>query len=114
MTVTDITEHKEFENALAALNRSLTDEVAIARVEQQMRRLADILEASPDLVGMADPQARVLYLNRSFSALGRSPEREPLRIADCHPPASQRIIIEEGLPTAARHRCVEGRDRFLT
>ena len=29
MTVTDITERKEFENALAALNRSLTDEVAM-------------------------------------------------------------------------------------
>jgi len=73
-TVTEITEQKQAEEALAALNRALTEEVAVrTQIEQQMRRLADIVEASPDFVGMADAQGTVLYLNRSFStALGRS------------------------------------------
>src|SRR5208282_4297982 len=60
MTVTDITERKESEEALAALNRALTAEVAMrTQVEQHMRRLADVVEASPDLVGMADSQGRI-------------------------------------------------------
>src|SRR5271157_3548720 len=104
VTVTEITEQKQAEEALAALNRALTAEVAVrTQVEQQMRRLADIVEASPDFVGMADSQGRILYSNRSFSAaLGRLPEREPLKIADCHPASALRIINEEGLPSAAR------------
>ena len=115
-TVTEITEQKQAEEALAALNRALTEEVAVRKqVEQQMSRLADIVEASPDFVGMADSQGRLLYLNRSFSAaLGRSPEREPLMIADAHPPSALRIINEEGLPTAARTGVWRGETDFVT
>ena len=104
VTVTEITEQKRSEEALAALNRALTKEVAVRKqIEQQMCRLADIVEASPDFVGVADSQGTVLYLNRSLStALGRSPERERLIIADAHPASALRIINEEGLPTAAR------------
>ncbi len=116
MTVTDITERKESENALAALNRALTEEVAMrTQVEQHMRRLADVLEASPDFVGMADSQGRIFYFNRSLAAaLGRSPEREPLKIADCQPASALRIINEEGLPTAARTGVWRGETDFVT
>src|SRR5271157_3559153 len=116
MTVTDITERKESEEALAALNRALTAEVAMrTQVEQHMRRLADVVEASPDLVGMADSQGRIFYFNRSFSAaLGRSPQREPLTIADCYPASALRIINEEGLPTAARTGVWRGETDVVT
>ena len=116
VTVTEITEQKRSEEVLAALNRALTEEVAVrTQVEQQMRRLADIVEASPDFVGMADSQGTVLYLNRSFSAaLGRSPEREPLMIADAHPASAFRIINEEGLPTAVRTGVWRGETDFVT
>jgi len=116
MTVTDITERKESEEALAALNRALTAEVAMrTQVEQHMRRLADVVEASPDLVGMADSQGRIFYFNRSFSAaLGRSPQREPLMIADCYPASALRIINEEGLPTAARTGVWRGETDVVT
>ena len=111
-TVTEITEQKQAEEALAALNRALRQEIAEReRVEQQVRMLAAVLEASPDLVGIADPSGRVIHLNRAFSeALGRSPETEPLMIRDCHPPDALRIFEEEGLPTAAP-RGLERRDR---
>ena len=104
VTMTEITEQKRSEEVLAALNRALTADVAVrTQVEQQLSRLADIIEASPDFVGMADSQGTVLYLNRSFStALGRSPQREPLMIADAHPASALRIVNEEALPTAAR------------
>jgi len=114
-SVTEITEQKQAEEKLTALNRALTDEVAErTRVEQQMRRLVDIVEASPDLVGMADSQSRVLYLNHSFgTALGRSTDREPLTIADCYPPSALRIINEEGFPTAARSGVWRGETDFV-
>ena len=105
---TDITAIKQAEQEIKSLNESLEQRVEertaeLERVEQQKRQLAEILEASPDLVGMADPEGRVLYLNQAFSkALGRSPERELLRIVDCHPTEANRLIQEEGLPTAAR------------
>ena len=107
LTVTEITEQKRAEAALAALNRALTAEMDMrVQVEQQMRRLADIIEASPDFVAMADSHDRIFYFNRSFSAaLGRSFELEPLMIADCHPAKARKIIEEEGLPTAARRVC---------
>jgi PAS domain S-box-containing protein len=115
-TVTEITEQKQAGEALAALNMVLTAEVAVRKqVEQQMRRLADIVEASPDFVGMADSQGRIFYFNRSFSAaLGRSPERVPLMIADCHPASALRIINEEGLPSAARTGVWRGETDVVT
>ncbi len=116
MTVNDITERKESENALAALNHALTDEISVrTQVEQHMRRLADIIEASPDFVAMADSQGKVFYFNQSLSkALGRSPEREPLVIADCQPASSLRIIMEEGLPTAAQSGTWRGETELVT
>jgi len=116
VTVTDITEQKRSQAAMAALNRALTEEIAKrVVVEQQMSRLVDVIEASPDLVGMADSHSRVLYLNHSFgAALGRSPDREPLTIADCHPPSALTIINEEGLPTAARTGVWRGETDILT
>ncbi len=115
-TVTEITERKRAEEELVELNRVLRQEIAEReRVEHQVRRLATILEASTDLVGMADPEGHVNYLNRSFSeALGRSPDREPLTIRDCHPEEAFRIIEQEGLPTAARLGVWRGETEFVT
>src|SRR5271157_3042779 len=115
-TVTEITKRKRAEEELVELNQVLRQEIAEReRVEQQVRLLAAVLEASPDLVGIADPSGRVLHLNRAFSeALGRSPETEPLMIRDCHPPKALRIFEEEGLPTAARLGFWRGETEFVT
>ncbi len=60
-------------------------------------------------------KGRIFYFNRSFSAaLGRSPEREPLTIADCQPASALRIINEEGFPTAARTGVWRGETDFVT
>ena len=115
-TVTEITERKRAEEELVELNRVLRQEIAEReRVEQQVRMLAAVLEASPDLVGIADPSGRILHLNRAFSeALGRSPETEPLMIRDCHPPKALRVFEEEGLPTAERLGVWRGETEFVT
>ncbi len=114
--VTDITERKRAEATMADLNRILQQEVAERkRIEQQVQRLAAVLEASPDFVAIAEPDGRVSYLNKAFSeGLGRSPEREPLMVPDCYPEAACRVIREEGLPTAARLGVWRGETELLT
>ena len=65
--------------------------------------LATIVEATPDFVGIADAEQRVLYLNRAFSeAVGRSPDREPLTIQNFEPVFTTKTAFDEGLPTAER------------
>ena len=113
-SVTDITDRKRSEEALAELNRALKAEIAeCARVETQMRRLATVVEATPDFVGIADAAKQILYLNRAFcEALGRWPDREPLTILDCHPESALRSIHDEGLPTAERGNVWRGETEF--
>ncbi|MGA7496211.1 MAG: PAS domain S-box protein, partial [Isosphaeraceae bacterium] len=113
-SVTDITDRKRSEEALAELNRALKAEIAErARVETQMRRLATVVEATPDFVGIADAAKQILYLNRAFcEALGRWPDREPLTILDCHPESALRPIHGEGLPTAERGNVWRGETEF--
>jgi PAS domain S-box-containing protein len=71
----------------------------------RMARLAAILEATPDLVGIAEAgSGRVLHLNASFRrALGLAPgEAADLTLHDCHPPGIGRMLAEQALPAAAR------------
>ncbi|MGZ3333813.1 MAG: PAS domain S-box protein [Isosphaeraceae bacterium] len=113
-SVTDITDRKRSEEALAGLNRALKAEIAErARVETQMRRLATVVEATPDFVGIADAAKQILYLNRAFcEALGRWPDREPLSITDCQPESSLQAVLGEGLPTAERGNVWRGETEF--
>ena len=113
-SVTDITDRKRSEEALAGLNRALKAEIAErARVETQMRRLATVVEATPDFVGIADAAKQILYLNRAFcEALGRWPDREPLSITDCQSESSLQAVLGEGLPTAERGNVWRGETEF--
>ncbi len=86
------------------------------KAEQARARLAAILEATTDLVGIADPQGRVFYANRSLRqlrGLGLSPH-DPLEvIADSHPPWAGRKVLEEALPEAARNGVWAGETAVL-
>ena len=82
------------------------DITARKAAEARLARLAAILEATPDLVGIADARTgRATYLNAAFRrALGLSTEADPgaVSMADCHPPETVRILVEAALPTADR------------
>jgi PAS domain S-box-containing protein len=83
------------------VDRDITERV---RAEQERQRLASILEASSDVVGMADPEGRVTYLNPAGRALlGIGPaDALPKTIADVHPGWAAAIVLQEGLQTAIR------------
>jgi|GEM_PF-3560448 len=81
------------------VDRDITERV---QGEQERQRLASILEATSDIVGMADPEGRLIYLNGPGRAvLGIGPaESLPEVIANVHPQWATDIILAEGLQTA--------------
>lgn len=84
--------------------------------QEERDRLVAILEATPDFVGIADRDGRVLYRNAgAWALLGVPPETNPSRftIHDTQPPWATRRIREEGFPTAVREGFWQGETAFL-
>ncbi|HKJ70312.1 MAG TPA: HD domain-containing phosphohydrolase [Gammaproteobacteria bacterium] len=66
-------------------------------------RLAAILDATPDFVGIADPQGHILYHNQAARRiLGLGPGQSATRrqVEHSHVPWSARKVMEEGFPAA--------------
>ncbi len=85
--------------------------------EDAQRRLVAILEATTDLVGIADKDGHTLYLNRAGRTMMGIDEAEDISratIAQYHPEPVARRIAEEGLPQAVRHGAWAGETALLT
>ena len=80
------------------------DITARVRTEQERQRLVAVLEATSDIVSMADPEGHLTYLNGPGRAmLGIDPAAPlPEVIADVHPQWAAELILNEGLQTAIR------------
>jgi len=87
------------------------------RAEEDRRRLAAILEATPDFVGFADAKdAHILYINKAGRMMtGLAPDEDVtrLKICDVHPEWANRMFVETILPTAARDGVWTGECAFL-
>ena len=84
---------------------SLRDVTKQMLSEQARSRLIEILEATPDFVGIADFYGRLQYLNRAGRALvgvGENEEISHLKVLEMHPERIGRLILQEGAPTAMR------------
>jgi len=100
----------------------LRDVMARKQAEHVQRRLTTIIEATPDLVGIADAQGRGLYLNRAGRRMVGLSEKEDAgawRLASSHPPRAAWRLLTEGVSTAVREgswtgesviRTAEGRE----
>lgn len=76
------------------------------RAEQETARLMEILENTPDVIGMADAQGQVVYMNKAGRRLqGLAPDDslDGMQIADFHPAWAAKILYEEAIPTAHRN-----------
>jgi PAS domain S-box-containing protein len=84
--------------------------------EEAQQRLTAILEATPDVVGIADAHARVQFLNRSGRAFTGIADEDVsgLRIPDLHPNWASKRIMDDGLPGAMRNGLWTGETALLS
>jgi PAS domain S-box-containing protein len=101
---------------LAERNRLLNNEIGQRQqTEQERDRLASILEATSDLVSMADPSGNILYFNRAARThfgIDAGPEMGSV-IPQVHPPWASELIMQQGIPTAIREGTWMGETALL-
>jgi len=75
------------------------------RAEEVQARQVAILEATTDLVGTADAQGRLTYLNRAarrMREIGDEDDVSEVSVLAYHTPWARRLILKEALPCAMR------------
>ena len=98
--------------AILEINRDITGQ---KQAEAGRARLAAILEATSDLVGTADLEGRVLYLNRAgrkMLGIGVDEDVSRLTVKDLQPEWAYRLIREQGDIEAMRHEVWSGETTF--
>ncbi|HUP51284.1 MAG TPA: response regulator [Longimicrobiales bacterium] len=83
---------------------------------RERSRMVSILEATPDFVGTADAEGRILYVNGSGRGMLGIPSEEDLSgtsIATLHPAWAAALLTAEALPRAAREGSWRGDSSLL-
>jgi PAS domain S-box-containing protein len=87
------------------------------RAEAQRARLADMVEASQDFIGFADPKTTLIqYINkhgRKMCGIGENEDMGKLKISDVHPAWMNKLFADVILPSAVRDGFWEGEGAFL-
>ena len=97
----EVTSRDEIGDLARAFNHMT---VQLRQILESQARFVAILEATPDFVGMAGADGRVLYINRAgrrMVGLGVDEDVMAKSIPDFHPPHVTKLLMEEGLPAAA-------------
>jgi PAS domain S-box-containing protein len=87
------------------------------QAQETRRRLAEILEATPDLVGVATVEGRGIYLNpagREMLKITDEPSESSPPIWTHHPERDGLVVRDEALPSAVRHGTWSGEVVFET
>jgi len=91
----------------------LDNKIALAK----QSRLTAILEATPDLICIADIDGFLTYLNKAGHKLLGIPDDEDLskiRLTDFHARDDALLIISEGIPYAIKHGMWKGETTFIS
>jgi PAS domain S-box-containing protein len=100
--------------AILEINRDITGQ---KQAEAGRARLAAILEATSDLVGTADLEGRILYLNRAgrkMLGIGVDEEVSGLTVKDLQPEWAYRLLLEQGDRESLRHEVWSGETAFTS
>ncbi len=96
-----------------AIARDITENKQTAARE---KRLVEILEATPDLVAIGDPDGKVLYLNSSGRlrlGIGLMQDISRRSLSDFYPPWAARKVLDEAFPAALEDGVWTGETAFL-
>jgi PAS domain S-box-containing protein len=96
---------------------SLEDVTERKKAEQTQERLISILEATTDLVGIANPDGQLFYLNRAgrdILGILQDEDLSKIRISDTHPEWTRQIVLRDGIPIALRDGNWSGETAFLS
>jgi PAS domain S-box-containing protein len=100
--------------AILEINRDITEQ---KQAEAGRARLAAILEATSDLVGTADQNGQVLYLNRAgrnLLGIGEEEDVSRLTIKDLYPDWAYRLLLEQVGNEARCPQVWSGETAFLS
>ncbi|MGB5326868.1 MAG: EAL domain-containing protein [Gammaproteobacteria bacterium] len=84
---------------------------------ERQQRLTAILEATPDLICIANLDGFVTYINqagRNLLGIGKNENITRIRLADFHSPADGQKILSEGIPCAIREGMWTEETTFLS
>ncbi len=111
-TRVDVVTRDEIGDVATTFNDFL-DAMDTHRAERE--RLVSILEATPDLVAIADPLGNISYLNRAGRAMTRWSDKplSPLSLAQMHPAWAADLIARQAIPTAVRDGSWSGETALL-
>lgn len=96
-----------------AIERDITERKL---AEEKRKQLTAIIEATPDFVATADAEGKPIFINNAGKKmLGLEPDEDvtKITIADAHPDWAKKIVLDEGLPTAAKEGFWIGETAFL-
>jgi len=96
---------------------SLEDVTGRVRAEKSRGRLAHIVETTSDLIGMANLDGQLLYLNkagRKMLGFGEEEDISGVRISDTHPDWAKTMVLSEGIPTALQTGLWNAETAFLS
>ena len=84
--------------------------------EQELTRLADILQATTDFVGMSDAKGRTIFINRAgriMMGYGENEDLSGLSITDYHSPDVAQRLQQEIIPVLEKKGVWRGQTNFL-
>jgi len=87
-----------------------------ARAEEEQARLLEVLEATPDLVGISDPEGRVLYYNAAGRKMLGLPDHGDVAggpVLEHQPEWVSQIMREKAIPIALREGAWQGETAVL-
>jgi len=85
--------------------------------KERQQRLTAILEATPDLICIANLDGFLTYINQSgrkLLGIGRNEDIRRIRLADFHSPTDGQKILSEGIPQAMREGMWTDETTFLS
>jgi len=71
----------------------------LKQLESEQKRLIDVLETTPDYIGVANAKGKIVWHNKQLRAL-RQDLTAHKDISECHPDWANEIILNQALPTA--------------